>query len=160
MSTMIEVKTSELTGPALGYAVAQIDPSCEGLTYAFRHGMGCGVDAKAEDGDPDVCVVFGVEAPVRALKIMRTPDFRFAVNFRPWCDWAQGGPIIGREKIEVGPLLEGGDWYGKWRAVRFGWEGQGTHEAIAKEPLVAAMRCYVASKKGDVVMVPAELVQQ
>ena len=58
-------------------------------------------------------------------------------------DWADGGPIIEREKINL--WTEGYDWeatqYGKWQE----W---------GPTPLIAAMRCYVASKLGDEVDVP------
>ena len=61
-------------------------------------------------------------------------------------DWAQGGPIIGREGISVREVLKG-----SWVAdVESGFEEGPT-------PLIAAMRCYVASKLGDEVEVPDEL---
>ena len=62
-----------------------------------------------------------------------------------YCDkWSDGGPIIGREKIQI-KENEHGHWFarigkGKWM--------RGT------TPLIAAMRCYVASKLGDEVNVP------
>lgn len=61
-------------------------------------------------------------------------------------DWAQGGPIIEREGIPTYQVFSAS---GKmWRAG-----GQ-----IAETLLVAAMRCYVASKLGDEVEVPKELL--
>lgn len=63
-------------------------------------------------------------------------------------DWAQGGPIIEREKICIDVLLNG-----KWLAVSRTTEKQG----YADTPLVAAMRCYVTSKLGDEVEIPKEL---
>jgi hypothetical protein len=63
--------------------------------------------------------------------------------------WEHGGPIIEREKIQI---KENG--HGHWFAKKFikdGWV-RGT------TPLIAAMRCYVASKLGDDVDVPEELV--
>lgn len=72
------------------------------------------------------------------------------ICFKYSTDWAQGGPIIEREgvclwsegydweaKIQTGP----GEWLTEWDA----------------SPLVAAMRCYVASKLGDEVDIPEEL---
>ena len=58
-------------------------------------------------------------------------------------DWAQGGPIIERELIAI---------HGDWKATL----GEGTYEGPT--PLIAAMRCYVASKLGAEVDVP-ELLQ-
>lgn len=68
-------------------------------------------------------------------------------TFHPSTDWAQGGPIIEREKIAI-------DWdYDCWNASIDG------HPAYysASTPLIAAMRCYVASKLGDEVEIPEEL---
>ena len=67
-------------------------------------------------------------------------------------DWAQGGPIIEREKICFGiSTVEG------WKAAR--WDLDFGNESIrfGPTPLSAAMRCYVASKLGDAVEIPEEL---
>lgn len=68
-------------------------------------------------------------------------------------DWSQGGPIIERENIST-------CWEGTiWVATRFNkncgetWFG---HQ-YGSTPLIAAMRCYVASKLGDEVEIPDEL---
>ena len=67
----------------------------------------------------------------------------------PSTDWSQGGPIIEREKI----------------ATQF-WVSEGAWEALIKggffasygpTPLIAALRCYVASKLGAEVEVPDEI---
>ena len=64
-------------------------------------------------------------------------------------DWAYGGPIIEREGISLGAHLDGEEWL-----ARDYW---GMSEQSAPTPLIAAMRCYVASKLGDTVEVPKEL---
>jgi hypothetical protein len=72
-------------------------------------------------------------------------------------NWAQGGPIIEREKISI---ME--ECNGTWMGSIGGctdldmplWQEHAT------TPLIAAMRCYVASKLGDDVEVPEELVCQ
>lgn len=76
-------------------------------------------------------------------------------SYSPSTDWAQGGPLIERIKgFQFKQWLEShpescceahihnyeGDW------IQFG-----------PTPLIAAMRCYVASKLGDTVDVPEEL---
>ena len=75
-------------------------------------------------------------------------------DFEPSTDWAQGGPIIEREidaiyrtRISTGVVT--------WEAV-----AQGDSECMGygETPLIAAMRCYVASKLGDEVDVPKELL--
>ena len=71
-------------------------------------------------------------------------------------DWAQGGPIIERESISLACRPK--DARGLWCAVlgpnRFlspDFEGYGP------TPLIAAMRCCVASKLGDDIDIPEEL---
>ena len=67
-------------------------------------------------------------------------------EFSPSTDWAQGGPIIEREKMTL-------EWTGEdWMAyIRH------DEEYFGPTPLIAAMRCYVASKLGDEVEVSNEL---
>ena len=69
-------------------------------------------------------------------------------------DWAQGGPIIEREKISVSAwgLIN-------WKALtlRYPNDVETEHTGYGETPLIAAMRCYVASKLGDEVDVPEEL---
>lgn len=67
--------------------------------------------------------------------------------YSPSNDWAQGGPIIERD---IKTLERDGDgWFAR---------SQQGNTSIGEAPLIAAMRCYVASKLGDVVGVPDELV--
>lgn len=69
-------------------------------------------------------------------------------------NWEFAGPIIEREKIGI--VTSDGDanvWIGSifepdWKFNRTG-----------STPLIAAMRCYVASKLGEEVEVPDELLQ-
>lgn len=66
-------------------------------------------------------------------------------------DWAQGGPIIEREAITTRPLAKA-----RWEADTFDRDG---NEFLfdGPTPLIAAMRCYVASKLGDEVTIPEAL---
>ena len=64
-------------------------------------------------------------------------------------DWAQGGPIIEREVICIGSGMDAPTWYAN--------KGLGKYHQFGTTPLIAAMRCYVASKLGDEVEVPDEL---
>ena len=67
--------------------------------------------------------------------------------------WGQGGPIIEREKIHLthryGELLSGNNWTA--------FLDKPHRYAEGATPLIAAMRCYVASKLGDEVEIPEEL---
>lgn len=75
-----------------------------------------------------------------------------------WCiayssDWAQGGAIIEREKIAI----TGTNFH--WWECDNGWYAHiGDRYSHGTTPLIAAMRCYVASKLGDEVEVPEELI--
>ena len=76
--------------------------------------------------------------------------------WQPTTNWAQGGPIMEREKIDVLALRtdEGG-----FRAYHTPTHEAKTHTyAEGPTPLIAAMRCYVASELGDEVAVPDELI--
>jgi len=63
-------------------------------------------------------------------------------------DWAQGGPIIEREEISV-------NWAsGQWEAHTVTDDDNFDQIEYAPTPLIAAMRCYVASKLGDEIELP------
>lgn len=112
------MKTAELTGSALDWAVAK----CEGNPHEWCDMM--------------------IARPLSYV-------------FRPSTDWAQGGPIIEREKINL--KQRNGAWVAELEFL----PGDDNHyrygKATGPTPLVAAMRCYVASKLGDNVEVPEGL---
>jgi hypothetical protein len=123
------MKVSELTGTALEWAVAK----CEGLA----------------------------DHPIKVTKwgngLYLDPD----VPYRPAINWAQGGPIIEREGISTRKEPPSFPYIGGWYAVKTnsglpfkscdGFDGGGD------TLLIAAMRCYVASKLGAEVDIPEEL---
>ena len=112
------MKTSELTGAALDWAVAK----CE------QYPMGIWYD---EDGMP---MIRDDEVP----------------EWAPSTNWTQGGPIIERERISAGTNED--DWCADITSGETGFI-----RGFGSTPLVAAMRCYVASKLGDEVEVPEGL---
>lgn len=69
-------------------------------------------------------------------------------------DWAQGGPIIEREEIS----LEREQYSFEWCAYRPEYPEDRAFVDYGPTPLIAAMRCYVASKLGEEVEVPVGLV--
>ena len=123
----IKLKTSELTGAALDWAVAK----CEGRKPSCYTGI---VRATAHPDFPDSPPIFG-------------PELNYLT------DWAQGGPIIERERISIEDCQDGAGLY--WEATRI--EPPAVSEARGPTPLIAVMRCYVISKLGDEVEVPDEL---
>jgi hypothetical protein len=102
------MKTSELTGAALDWAVAK----CEGVLMRWER--------STHD-----------EAPL---------------EYSPSTDWAQGGPIIEREGLTI--THQQNQWAAQTDDDLF---------EFGPTPLIAAMRCYVASKLGDEVELPEEL---
>jgi Protein of unknown function (DUF2591) len=110
----MKIKTNQLTGAALDWAVAK----CEGVTVLPKMRGGCYVTLNKGE---TVLLCYST-------------------------DWAQGGPIIEREKTTL-------EWTGE------DWMSYIRHdeEFFGPTPLIAAMRCYVASKLGDEVEIPEEL---
>jgi len=66
-------------------------------------------------------------------------------DWRPSTDWAQGGPIIERERVSVAERESG-----EWVALIRGW-----HEDVeGPTHLIAAMRAFVASRLGTEIDLP------
>lgn len=124
------MKTSELTGPALDWAVAKAEGGTD-LWYDTVATWWIKIDGKD-----------------RAL------SKGWAQSFTPSTSWSQGGLIIERENIELSPPFTSEDGQ-----EFLGWHGSIHNKAsqLGPTPLIAAMRCYVASKLGDEVDVPKEL---
>ena len=122
----MKIKTSEAKDQVLDYLVA----TCEGYTELHK------IEGRMPH-EPQL----GIWPPRKEYGAMDLWELSFST------DWAQGGPIIERERICL--IDQGGDY---WQAL-WGWK-----EAFGPTPLVAAMRCYVASKLGDEVEVPDEIV--
>ena len=61
--------------------------------------------------------------------------------------WDQGGPIIENEKIAID--FDSGIWCSSVNTKPIAFYGS--------TPLIAAMRCYVASKLGDTISIPEQL---
>lgn len=128
----MKIKTSELTGAALDWAVAK----CEDMGTHLRNLM----EASQEDSN---CRVLACCLHEETL-----------YEWGPSTNWIQGGPIIEREGIDLYWMQHGTpDFKASWQArkVNVGQMFSGP------TPLIAAMRCYVASKLGDEVEIPEEL---
>ena len=72
----------------------------------------------------------------------------WAQSFTPSTEWSHGGPIIEKESIGLLPS----------RTAYYEREG-GTFYSYGPTALIAAMRCYVASKLGDEIEIPDEVIQ-
>lgn len=72
--------------------------------------------------------------------------------YRPSSNWKFGGPLIDEHYINIEYLGSG-----EWTAVM--WDEHGhCYIHIGPTALIAAMRCFVASKLGDEIEVPDELI--
>ena len=112
----MKIKTSELIGPALDWAVA----NCEGYNQLCEN-------------------------------THRLNNSLYS------SDWKPAGPIIEREEIGVSrraPCFKGEEWEARGSITA---KGAGYRWAKGPTPLVAAMRCYVASRLGDEVEISEEL---
>jgi hypothetical protein len=109
------MKTSELTGAALDWAVAK----CEGLAVSDR---------------------------ATKWRSKNCPHLYST-------DWAKGGPIIEREWIDL-HCVNDSLWEAECPAPG------GLAMQNGPTPLVAVMRCYVASKLGHTVEIPYDLVKE
>lgn len=144
MTDMIEVKTADLIGPALDWAVAK----AEGLDfepYFYRHGAYWVMQVVREGYNPERKVYW----------------------FSPSTDWSYGGHLVDK-------LLKTGQWeivqgigVGEVMVQNYNMEclpvnGESfDHESMCFESdslLIAACRAFVAAKLGVVVSVPKELM--
>lgn len=144
------MKTSELIGPALDWAVAK----CEG--FDTRNNYRCQVI----DSD-DIEYIFECfadddeHAEEQALDAYPNSEvhlIEYIGVYSPSTDWAHGGPIIERERISLSIKHDG--W---WLAQIYNINDDPRWLTLGQTPLIAAMRCYVASKLGDEVEIPEEL---
>lgn len=98
--------------------------------------------------------------PVRIMEIRGVKVVAFESNWNPAAyhdDWSQGGPIIEREKLDV--VYQAGGRGDEWTCFANDIDDKlNSIEAGGPTPLIAAMRCYVASCLGDEVDIPEELV--
>ena len=102
------------------------------------------------------CEGFNAEALVALAK--RVPGKQCGVFLTKYStDWAQGGPIIEREGLELSVHIIHNGVITGW-ACEKDWPSTYQKGATGPTPLIAAMRCYVASKLGDEVDVPDELI--
>jgi hypothetical protein len=79
--------------------------------------------------------------------------WRYA-QWQPSTDWAQGGPIIEREGINLGTQRNEPGFRPHPDRMWHAQMDTRVYVGYGPTPLIAAMRCFVASKLGDEVDVP------
>ena len=131
----MKIKTDKLADIALDFAVAKSTAMC--VDHNFLLG--------------------GIEMPGWFVQIDGN-YWKPLEHFNPSTDWAQGGPIIERREIGIrrnAPCSDGR----QWEAIpSITAKGAGGKYGYGPTPLIAAMRCYVASNLGDEVEIPDELL--
>jgi len=133
MTDLIEVKTSDLAGEALGWAVGK----AEGLDLFL---------APPQYGNP-----WRVFARYQASATEHTK------RFNPWEDWALGGPLADRHCKAFGfnkHIREDGEW----RAFAYKSDHLLMRLGGGGSLLVAICRAIVLLHRGDTVHVPKELM--
>ena len=123
----MKVKTSELTGISLDYAVA----------------LASGAEAFQSD---DIRWFFTLHGDTYVLS-----NGWGGMSYQPSDNWVIGGPIIEQEGITV---CQGSPVYGlEWMAC----DRSSTHIQHGPSYLIAAMRCFCTSKLGEEVELPEKL---
>lgn len=147
MSKFVEVKTAELVGPALDWAVANATEAWE-----FAHEW-----FPTMTLDPRFIGIRNVAVDGCVWLEPRNPFRQDPQPFRPSTDWAQGGPLLDEYDIALNGGVADGERviYATLRAVA---DDAPFATATGPTRLIALCRAIVAAKLGDVVQVPAELV--
>ena len=102
-------------------------------------------------GTPLDWAVAQCEGKTHGYRHQLVDDCRHYVPYSPSTDWSHGGPIIERENI--------------WLTHNVAAKRHGAHKGddcwfqSGPTPLIAACRCFVASRLGDEVAIPEELLK-
>ena len=131
----MKIKTADLIGPALDWAVAK----CEGKSGVLH------------DGGITRCIVIASASGV------------YKGTYQPSINWSQGGALIERENIGLEKHRLDGPY--QWAACDWHPVVVQGHTCLERSKfaygptqLIAAMRCFVASRLGDEVDVPEGLL--
>ncbi|AFO47172.1 phage protein NinX family protein [Pseudomonas putida] len=150
MTDLIEVKTADLTGEALGWAVGKAE------------GLDVYLEPPGYNGVP-----WRVFARYRATVTERTE------RYNPWEDWALGGKLIEKYQVSLSPptsavhrnfgyMDKRNGYYesGLWSSTIFGKERKHRRTAFhhPNNPLIVAMQAIAQFELGDIVQVPKELI--
>jgi len=147
----MKLLTKDLTDVALDWAVCISEGIPAEDVYLSGHKPYRSLFRKLRDEDGNL-----------TGSIRTGPEFLFSRK------WESGGPIIEREGIVCSPEYEDDVLndtrllIGQWKANFWNYSIPGTSGfmqwAYGSTPLIAAMRCFVASKLGDEVEIPEELL--
>lgn len=137
----MKVKVNEASGPTLDWMVAK----CEFTSHVLRFQRGPVAAGYVEDVQRFKWVK-GRYTPCVLSEAEHLYEPEVGSYYCPSTSWGIGGPILDREDIQLTGV-------GAFRHARY----RNNQTYFGPTPLIAAMRCYVASKLGGVVEVPDEL---
>lgn len=153
----MKIKTADLIGPALRYAVAV----CEGLNVGIltveeqweRFIEGALPEDLEKHAEYYAAIKVGFKTE---LCKVHGDGYKSTLDARAWRfdeDWSVGGPIIEREKVEIGPTFSGTTWAACYP------NKPTSKQCLANgpTPLIASMRCFCCAKLGDEIEIPQEL---
>ncbi|MEO9387110.1 phage protein NinX family protein [Chromobacterium phragmitis] len=86
----------------------------------------------------------------RMLKTYGVLRLRHGALYSPSTEWAQGGPIVEQEQLQLMHMWD----CGGWSAMRY----DNMRSVSGPNPLTAAMRCYVMNRVDGEIDVPDELL--
>jgi hypothetical protein len=131
---MIEVKTRDLIGAALDWAVAKAEGH-DPIVMPFKNSAGAAV----------------YHAPWAKTE---------GIRYQPSTDGQQGTPLVERFRPHINPIFYNDE--PAWECWS-GWDLDNrsikTDHVYGPTLLIASMRCYVSSKHGETLQVPALLLQ-
>lgn len=130
MTDLIEVRVSNISGEALGWAVGKAE------------GLDVYLEPPGYNGVP-----WRVFARYQGEAIVHTK------RYNPWEDWALGGPLIEKHMVSLHCPQSTDDVWAGWVITDKGEFCQAGDSAP-----IAACRAIVAAKLGDTVQVPKELI--
>jgi len=133
------MKISELTGAQLDYWVARADES-----WKWAHRLFATMTLDPTFASVELCTYSnGMQ---ECVLLPNNPMRQEPQVFTPSTEWAHGGLIIERWKINIttksNPDMGGNDWIASF-------SGRHANRGYGPTPLVAAMRAKVASRYGD-----------
>ncbi|MDH4550864.1 phage protein NinX family protein [Pseudomonas sp. BN607] len=133
MTDLIEVKTADLAGEALGWAVGKAEGLDLFLEPPGYNGVPCRVFARYQGAATE-----------------------HTKRYNPWEDWAVGGPLFDKHCKGFGMLQDGTN--SRYRAFAYNQPTGFSRLAGGPTILAAGCRAIVALHIGDTVQVPKELM--
>lgn len=126
----MKIKTAELIGEALGWAVA----IAEGLSPII---------APAAYGNP------------ARVFVQSSSEFVDDYRYRPWQDWTDGGQLIDKHQFNI----VAGNTHGLCVVKSWSMGVVARTYPDGETHLIAAMRAIVAARLGEEVEIPNELIE-